>query len=79
MPSCGEIIDKLIARAFNATSLSTMIFDPLHYFTSYFIKDKLIDLIERTFNRKGSSYLACNDRKHIIFLLLKNLKRYSWA
>ena len=27
-----------------------MIFDPLHYFTSYLIKDKLIDLIERTFN-----------------------------
>ena len=26
------------------------------------IKDKLIDLIERTFNREGSPYLACNDR-----------------
>ena len=26
------------------------------------IKDKLIDLIERTFNREGSSYLACNDK-----------------
>ena len=29
------------------------------------IKDKLFDLIERTFNREGSSYLACNDRKRI--------------
>ena len=26
------------------------------------IKDKLIDLIERIFNRDGSPYLACNDR-----------------
>ena len=26
------------------------------------IKDKLIDLIEKTFNREGSPYLACNDR-----------------
>ena len=26
------------------------------------IKDKLIDLIERTFQREGSPYLACNDR-----------------
>ena len=26
------------------------------------IKDKIIDLIERTFNREGSPYLACNDR-----------------
>ena len=27
-----------------------------------FTKDKLIYLIERTFNREGSPYLACNDR-----------------
>ena len=26
------------------------------------IKYKLIDLIERTFQREGSPYLACNDR-----------------
>ena len=36
------------------------------------IKDKLIDLIERTIQREGSPYLACNDR--IAFLLQKNLK-----
>ena len=33
------------------------------------IKDKLIDLIERTFQREGSPYLACNDRN--AFLLQK--------
>ena len=26
------------------------------------IKDKLVDLIERTFQREGSLYTACNDR-----------------
>ena len=43
------------------------------------IKDKLVDLIERAFNRKGSPYLACNDR-NAIFLLQKNLKKYNaWS
>ena len=35
------------------------------------IKDKRIDLIERTFNREGSPYLACNDRN--AFILRKTL------
>ena len=38
----------------------------------FLIKDKLTDLIERTFNREGSPYLACNDRN--AFLLWKTLK-----
>ena len=33
------------------------------------IKDKLIDLIERTFQREGSPYLACNDSDALTFLL----------
>ena len=37
------------------------------------IKDKLIDLLERTFQREGSPYLACNDR-NAFFLLWKNLE-----
>ena len=41
-------------------------------------KDKLVDLIERTCNRKGYPYLACNDRN--AFLLRKNLKKYhAWS
>ena len=31
------------------------------------IKDKLIDLTERTFNREGSPYLACNDRNAFLY------------
>ena len=38
----------------------------------YLIKDKLIDLIQRTFNREGSPYFACNDRNAV--LLWKKLK-----
>ena len=48
-------------------------FSTLYTFLFYdLIKDKLIDLIERTFNREGSPYLACNGRN--AFLLQKNLK-----
>ena len=55
----GEISDKLKARDFNAVSFSTYDFSTLYTTLPYnLIKDKLIDLIERTFNREGSSYLA---------------------
>ena len=59
----GEFLDKIKARDFNANSLSTYDFST-HYTTlpHYMIKDELIDLIERTVNREGSPYLACNDR-----------------
>ena len=41
-------------------------------------KEKLIDLIERTFINEGSPYLACNDRNAI--LLQKKLKTYhAWS
>ena len=59
----GEILDKLKARDFNATSLSTYDFSTLYTtLAQHLIKDKLIDLIERIFQREGSPYLACNDR-----------------
>ena len=55
------------------TSLSTYDFSTLYTtLPNNLIKDKLIDLIERTFQREGSHYLACNDRN--AFLLQKNLK-----
>ena len=55
------------------TSLSTYDFSTLYTTLPHNLKkEKLFDLIERTFNREGSSNLACNDRK--AFLLRKNLK-----
>ena len=48
---------------FNATSLSTYDFSTLYTTLPHnLIKDKLIDLIENTFQREGSPYLACSDR-----------------
>ena len=69
----GEILDKLKARDFNATSLPK--YDYSTHYTSLppnLIKDKFIDPFERTVSREGSPYLACNDRN--AFLLWKILK-----
>ena len=71
----GEILDKFKARDFNATSLSTYDFYTLYTTLPHnLIKDKLI---ERTFQREGSPYLAYNDRN--AFLLWKNLKNIIHA
>ena len=54
-------------------NLSTYAFSTLYTtLTHNLIKDKLIYLIERTFHRKGSLYLASNDRNR--FFLWKKPK-----
>ena len=42
------------------------------------IKYKRIDLIKRTFNRDGSSYLACNDR-NAFFTSEKPKTYHAWS
>ena len=75
----GEILDKLKARDFNATSLSTYDFSTLYTTLPHnLIKYKLIDLIERTFHREGSPYLACNDR-NAFFTSEKHKKYHAWS
>ena len=70
-----KFLDKLKARNFNATSLSTYDFSTLYTtLPHYLIKDKLIDLIERNFQREGSPYLACNDRN--VFFTSEKPKKY---
>ena len=61
----GEVLSKLKDRGFQAKRLSTYDFSTLYTALPHnMIKEKLIDLIERTFNKKeGKLYLACNDRK----------------
>ena len=55
------------------TSLSTYDFSTLYTSLPHnLIKDQLINLIERTFQTEGSSYLACNDRN--AFFTPENLK-----
>ena len=60
--SC-EVLNKLKSRGFHASSLSTYNFSTLYATLPHnLIKDKLVDLIERTFQKEGSLYIACNDR-----------------
>ena len=68
------MLNKLKARDFNTTSLSTQDFSTLYTTLPYnLIKDKLINLIEKkNFNREGSSYLHVTIETN--FLLRKTLK-----
>ena len=62
-----EVINKLKSRGFRAASLSTYDFSRLYTTLPHnLIKDKLVDLIERIFQREGSLHIACNDR-HAFF------------
>ena len=75
----GEILDKLKARDFKSTSLSTYDFSTLYTSLPHnLIKDKLVDLIERTFQREGFIYLACND-KNAFFTSEKPKKYHAWS
>ena len=61
----GEVLSKLKDMGYQATSLSTNDFSTLYTILPHnLIKEKLIDLIERTFYKKeGKLYLACIDKK----------------
>ena len=60
--SC-EILNKLKSRSFLASGLYTYDFSTLYTTLPHnLIKEKLTELIEQTFNREGSLYLACNDK-----------------
>ena len=76
--SC-EVLNKLKSRGFRASSLSTYDFSTLYTILPHnLIKDKLVDLIERTFRREGSLYIACNDRN--AFLTFDAVRNYSlWS
>ena len=60
--SC-EVLNKLKYRGFSASSLSTYDFSTLYTTLPHnLIKDKLVDLIERIFQREGCLYTSCNDK-----------------
>ena len=75
----GEVLNKLKSRGFRATSLSTYDFSTLYTTLPHnLIKEKLINLIEWTFKREGSSYIACNERQ--AFFTSEDTKRYKlWS
>ena len=75
----GEVLNKLKSRGFRATSLSTFDFSTLYTTLPHnLIKEKLINLIEWTFKREGSPYIACNERQ--AFFTSEDTKRYKlWS
>ena len=75
----GEVLNKLKSRGFRATSLSTYDFSTLYTTLPHnLIKEKLINLIEWTFKRDGSPYIACNERQ--AFFTSEDTKRYKlWS
>ena len=75
----GEILNKLKSRGFLASGLSTYDFSTLYTALPHnLIKEKLTELIEQTFNREGSLYLACNDKN--AFFTSEQPKRYKlWS
>ena len=75
----GKILNKLKSRGFLASGLSTYDFSTLYTTLLYnLIKEILTELIEQTFNREGSLYLACNDIN--AFFTSKHPKRYKlWS
>ena len=58
--------------------MSTYDFSNLYTTLPHNIKDKLIDLIERTFQGEGSHYLACND-KNAFCTSEKPKKHHAWS
>ena len=74
----GEILNKLKSRGFLAFGLSTYDFSTLYTTLPHsIIKEKLTELIEQTFNREDSLYLACND-KNALFRL-NNLNHINFG
>ena len=60
------------SRGFLASGLSTYDFSTLYTtLPHYLIKEKQTKLIEQTFKKEGSLYLACNDKN--AFFILNNL------
>ena len=79
LKNSGEILNKLESRGFLASGLSTYDFSTLYTtLPQNLIKEKLTELIEQTFNREGSLYLACNDKN--AFFTSEQPKRFKlWS
>ena len=66
------------SRGFLASGLSTYDLSTLYTTLPHNLIKKLTELIEQTFNRKGSLYLACNDKN--AFITSEQPKRYKlWS
>ena len=62
LKNSNDVLNKFKSKNFQASKLSTYDFSTLYTtLPHHLIKDKLIDLINRTFIRKNTQYLACNE------------------
>ena len=58
----NDVLNKFKSKNFQASKLSTYDFTTLYTtLPHHLIKDKHIDLINRTFIRENTQYLACNE------------------
>ena len=58
----NDVLNKFKSKKFQASKLSTYDFSTLYTtLPHHLIKDKFIDLINRTFIRENTQYLACNE------------------
>ena len=73
------VISIYMKFEFNTTSLSACDFSTLYTSLPHnLVIDILIDLIESTFQREGSPYLACNARN--VFLTSEQMRKYKpWS
>ena len=73
------IYNKLKSKGFLASSVFTYDFSTLYYtaLPHNLIKEKLAELIEQTFNREGSLYLDCDEKR--VFLRPNNLKDLNYG
>ena len=72
----GEILNKLKSKGFLASSVSTYDFSTLYTTLPHdIIKEKQTELIKQTFNREGSHYLACNEKR--AFFTSERTKRFK--
>ena len=74
-----KILNKLKSKGFLASSLATYDFSTLYTTLPHnLIKENLTELIEQTFNRKGSLSLACNEKN--FFFTSEQPKQYKlWS
>ena len=75
----NKIYTIVNSRGFLSSGLSTYDFSTLYTTLPHnLIKEKLTELIEQTFNREGSLYLACND-KNAFFTSEKPKRQKLWS
>ena len=72
----SEILNKLKAKSFQASTISTYDFSTLYTTLPHdLIRNQLVDLIENTFMREEVLYLACNEER--AFFASEEHKKYS--